>query len=217
MNNLMRHTLFVGFAAGAMISLGAGRAEAVTFGIQPSSPNLTVGDSLSVDLTVSDLGDLSAPSVSVFDLDIAFDNSILNFDTLTFGNALDLGIGFSFQGVDAVSTPGTVSLFEVSFASPLLDSLQPGSITLATLMFDAVGVGTTSINPTMVLLGDAIGGPLTPSSVSGASATVLSDASGVESVPFPGFAFLPSSLIAIFGGLGLKRKASKLEMNRSKA
>ena len=127
----------MGVLAFAACLLFGGETQAIMLGFSPSNPVAHVGDSVDVDLVISGLGDFAPPSLSVFDLDVLFDPTILGltnvaFGDPVFGDQLDL-FGFGhFSDVDAVA-PGAANLFEISFDLPSdLDLLQPGSFTLAT-------------------------------------------------------------------------------------
>ena len=76
-------TLFLGVA----ISLPL---HAALITVQPQRTLVTEGDQLVVDLAVSDLGELAPASISTFDIDLGFDDSILGFSKASFGSQLDL-------------------------------------------------------------------------------------------------------------------------------
>jgi hypothetical protein len=166
-------------------------AEAITISFDPVSQNAVLGNPASVDLIISGLGDLSAPSLSAYDLDISFVPTILSFNNAVYGNQLDiLGLGFPIQW----TTPGfgTINLGELSFNDPSdLDTYQSGSFTLATLYFDTIGIGVSPLNISIIALGDALGDSLTADVVS----SRINVTDGSQSVPEP------SSLILIASGV----------------
>lgn len=141
-------------ALGTALALStAAPAGAITLGFQPASQAVNVGDTALVDLVISGLGNGEAPSLGTFDVDVAFDPAILDFDSVVFGTQL----GSSFQDFDD-SVAGTVNLFELSFDSiDDLNTLQPDTFTLATLSFTALSAGSSSVELTYFLLGDASG------------------------------------------------------------
>ena len=168
----------------------------------PNPAMVGVGDSLSVDIVVSGLGAGGAPSVGTFDFDITYDDSILAATGVDFG--LLLGDSGFFEAIDGfdLSTSGLVDLFEVSFLFDFeLDPLQPDSFTLATLNFDAIGLGTSALDFTQVILDDSFAQSLNPA-VTGASAIVSSSVS----VPLPPTLWLFGSSLLAFIGFS-KRKA----------
>ncbi len=95
-------------------------AHAAIISVVPNAASIEQGNPVSVDITVSDLGDRTAPSLGVFDLDLSFNDSILSFNSVSFGNQLNL-LGFDSLQLDDSSGAGIVNLFELSFD---LDTLQ---------------------------------------------------------------------------------------------
>jgi hypothetical protein len=178
-------------------------AEAITIIFDPVSQNVALGNPAGVDLIISGLGDLSAPSLSAYDLDISFVPTILSFNNVVYGNQLDIfGLGFPIQWTTSGS--GTINLTELSLNTPSdLDTYQLGSFTLATLYFDTIGFGNSPLNVSINALGDALGDPLTANVDSG----WINVTDGSQSVPEP------SSLILIASGvfaLGWQRFLRKL-------
>lgn len=168
-------------SAGALLALAtwlllAGPAQALEIRLDPSTQTVAPGALLTLHLEASDLGDLSAPSLGVWDVDIAFDPAVLGFVGASFGTGLDLfGLGSIH---DAFDLGGVLDLFEVSLDLPSdLDTLQPGAFTLATLTFEALNAGSTTLELTLDDVGDSLGNPLVATAV-GAEAVVA--------VPEPG-------------------------------
>lgn len=166
-------------------------AEAITISFDPVSQNAALGTPASVDLIISGLGDLSAPSLSAYDLDISFVPTILSFNNVVYGDQLGLSTQMITPG------PGTINLAEVSWNDPSdLDTFQLGSFTLATLYFDTIGVGISPLNVSINALGDALGDPLTANVES--SRINVND--GSQSVPEPSSLILiASGVLALFG------------------
>ena len=119
-------------------------AEAITIGLQPAATTVDVGDTLTLDVVISGL-DSAGEIVSAFDLDVTFDQTMLQATGVAFSDFL--GDPTSFEALaDAVLIPGRIDFWEISLLSDSdLLSRQPGSFALATLSFQAVGVGTTSL------------------------------------------------------------------------
>jgi hypothetical protein len=134
------------------------QSHATTLGFSPSNTGVLIGDTFDVELTISGLGDLSPLSLSVFDLDVLYDPTILVQTGVIFGDQLDLfGLG-SFQSDIGGGGSGLLNLLEVSFdSSGDLDTFQAGNFTLATLTFDAIGVGTSPLGLNVFELRDANG------------------------------------------------------------
>ena len=169
----MKTFLMHGIAA--VLLLAGTAAHAISLGFSPTDQAVGVGSSVDVDLVISGLGDFMPDSLGVFDLDVLYDSAILGLTNVAFGDPglgdqLDLfGFG-SLTGVGAVA--GGTNIYEISFDSPLdLDTLQPGSFTLARLTFDVLAQGKSPLDLANVLLGDAGGNPLsatvTPGSIAG--------------------------------------------------
>ena len=136
-------------------------ATAITLEFTPNSQTTTLNSQISVDLAISGLGAGTEPSLGAFDISLGFDSSVIAFDNAVFGDQLDLlGIG-SINGTDITIFPPEINLFEISLNSvEALNDLQADSFTLATVTFDAVGIGTSSLTFNDVTLADAFGLPL---------------------------------------------------------
>lgn len=192
--------VIVSILLGLGISLSAGSVQAIIIGFDPPVEVVPLGEPAVVDIIISGLGDFAPPSLSIFDLDVSFDNSILGFGSVTFGDPM-LGDQLDPLGLGSITadTPGvgTVNLFELSFDDPLtLDTLQAGSFTLATLSFDTLGLGTSPLGLTINALGDASGDPLEQ---------VRADSGAVSVVPEPATFLLMGAGLAGIAGLRRKR------------
>jgi len=195
----MRHWTY---ALLVLVGMGvAARADAlpITLTLVPSSASLMPGQGLSVDVVVDGLFDAGEIALESFDLDLAFDNTRLQFDALAFGSSLgdpnDGGetflIGPGNPNVDSV-----VEMGEFSFLSAAqLLALQNAPFTLASIEFTALD------NPGAALLelinlsgsslggvgGQALGNELAPSPLS------------VMIVPEPGVAALLLAALVLLG------------------
>jgi hypothetical protein len=150
-------------------------ANALTISFTPPPQSVVAGAMVDVGVEVSELGSGVAPSLSTFDLDISYNPGLLSFNSVSFGDSslgdqLDvLGVGGVTSYDDSVS--GLINLFELSLDTASdLDTLQADSFTLATLSFNAIGIGNSPLGVIINSLGDAEGNPLTatitPGSVS---------------------------------------------------
>lgn len=141
-----------------------GPAQAITIDLIPNETDVTVGTPLSVEIAISELAGGTAPSLGSFDINLMYDATRLSFagpGSASFGNQLDLyGLG-SIQTVDD-SAPGIVNLFELSldFADDL-DNLQLADFTLATLTFDTLIEGISTLALSVNTLADSSGESMT--------------------------------------------------------
>lgn len=172
-------------------------AYSATLSLVPSSQTIS-GTEAQLNLVVSELGDFTAPSLGAFDVEIAYDDSILSLSSATFGTWL----GQSMQTV--TESAASVQLIEVSLEpTEFLNDLQPGNFLLATLLFKGVGMGTSAVDFSSVVLSDALGNELRDPTLEPASI-------GVETVvPVPAAAWLFGSGLLGLLGVARRRGATK--------
>jgi len=116
--------------------LHAPKANAAILSLVPDSNFANTGDSVAVDLVVSDLGSFTAPSLGAFAADIVFDLTALSFESYALGAFLGDAGSMGSVDVSTGDAGGTVGLGEVSLLTPMaLDARQPASFVLATLNF----------------------------------------------------------------------------------
>lgn len=162
--------------------LSGSMAGAASISVLPSASSVVEGSSIAVDLTIEGLGAGAAPSVGVFDIEVSFDPTIVGLGSVTYGDQLDLAGFGSIQATTEIA-PGRSNLFELSLdPAALLDSSQAGSFVLATIVFDALTLGTTEIDLDVNVLGDSRGAPIAYTTTSGTLT--------VEAIPEPGAALL---------------------------
>jgi hypothetical protein len=175
-------------------------AQAALIELVPSSSTVNLSDLFDFELQISGLGDGVAPSVGTYDINIFFDSSILQSNAVTFGdpllgNQLDI---FGFGSIQSV-TPiaGGLNLFELSLdLASDLDDFQAPAFTLATLTFQAIGVGVSAVTPDVLALGDALGEPL-EFQAAGPSVTVIPD---TQQIPEPNVTMLVFAAIVTMCG-----------------
>ena len=188
---------------------GAARALPVTLSLVPSDTSLFAGQSLSLDIVIDGLTELIDENVEeialeLFDLELAFDTSRLQFDTLTFGGSLGT-VAQTFR--TGPGTPNTTGVVEMGNFSNLLEAqllaLQAAPFLLATITFEALDNPGSALLELINLNDDSLG------SVEGrtlgdqlaAPSSVL-----VEIVPEPGVGALVAAALAL---LGLRARARK--------
>lgn len=164
--------------------------------IDPSTQTKDIGQILSYGVLVRGVG---SEIVTAYDIDIAYNTSILSLNAVVFGNGLNLGNSSdSFQ-----FNSGTVNVNEVTFlADSVLAANQSDDFLLFRLDFKGLAVGTSNLTMTVNsmaghsepdLFGDLIPVELIPPGpVGGASATVRPNGT---TIPEP-------SILALLG-LGL--------------
>ncbi len=188
--------LQTGLFVALLCTAGFQTAGAATLTLVPSESNVSVGDTVSVELNISGLGDDTAPSLGAYDITVDTPG-FFTFNNAAFGDSVlesdQLG---SSAFTETILGSDTIQLIEVSFESvAALNSTQPDAFTLATLNFTATGPGSGSFSLADVTLSDASGLALS-SSVSNASISAFS------SVPEPS-TLVPLGVLAL---VGLMRK-----------
>ena len=179
------HSLLV---SGVLLSSVSTVSQALMIDITPNFQSVFVGESVSVDIVASDVS--NAGGLGDFDFDLSFDDSILNFDSVTFGT----GLGFGLQ--DSSALGGSLNINEVSFESEAyLLANQADSFILATINFTASAIGLSDVAfDSIWALGDAGGNAIDPFNTSNASIEVLQRSASVPE---------PSALALLSLGLGL--------------
>lgn len=146
--------------------------QAATVSITPTDQSVIgeLGQAVEVRIDIAGLADLAAPSLSVFDITLNYDASLLNYGGAVFGDPLtgsqlDWG-GGSFS--QATPGSGSVNLLELSFESPAtLDAQQSDAFSLAVLTFYTLDYGSSDFSFGTVVLGDALGDPIAFDSIGG--------------------------------------------------
>lgn len=117
----------------------ASTASAAMLALEADTAFASAGDSVAVNLIVSDLGDFAAPSVGAFSANILFDLTALSFESYSLGAFLGSAEALGSVDVSTGAAGGSVGLGEVSLLpASALDALQPASFVLATLTFSVL-------------------------------------------------------------------------------
>lgn len=138
-------------ATGTLLACVSPLSQALVIGFAPSNQSVSLGDSVAVNLVISDF----APDESLgdFDLDVSFDDSILSLASVSFGDQL----GFSAQSYSDLGG-GLLNLNELSWEDVATLALQEDAFTLATLTFNTLAVGISDLSVDNIwALGDQYG------------------------------------------------------------
>jgi len=166
----------------------------IALSLSPSSQTDAVGGLDTYNLIVSGLkgsADYNGPALSGFIVQLDYDSTIAAAQSVAFGSKLNL-LGDDFQYSDLSSIPGQITLEEFSDASSTaLEGAQSSSFTLATIEFQGLAAGTTTltIDPSSSL-SDENGNTLDVINLNGASFTVTP-------VPEPGTCALAALALGI--------------------
>ena len=168
-------------------------AGATSLQLLPATSVVGIGDGFAIQVAISGLGAQgSPPSVGAFEVAVGFDASRIGFASASFGALLGDPSNLLETITDVNATAGLADLAEVSLLSPgALDALQPDAFVLATLTFQSLALGTSSLDLAKVVVSDGFGQPLAIASLSGAE---------VSAVPEP------AAFLALATGLLVVRK-----------
>jgi hypothetical protein len=174
-------------------SLLPGQALALSLSLSANPPVIKPtfpGNLTNVVLDISGLTAGGPDSLGAFDLDVTFDDSVLELHSVIFGTSLgDEGLGEAITFVDS-STAGVVGLDEVSLLFDFeLDAIQGESFTLANIILRGIAKGSSNLGLENVVLSDAFGFQLPDPTLQGANV----------SVPEPATLFLLASGFAAMG------------------
>ncbi len=205
----MKKLLLLSLLLGLPVVFASSAVEAISIEFVPSSQFVTIGSPANVAIRITGLGNLSAPSLGTFDLDVSFNPVILGFSSATYGDPV-LGDQLDLFGLGSltVTTPGvgSVNLFELSLdLADDLNTLQTGAFTLATLGFATLAVGTSPLALSVNALGDADGNPLVATLDTG-SVTV----EPAQVVPEPATLLLVGAGLLMALGLGRRTTSRRL-------
>ena len=200
----MKHRLFLGLLTSLVVLVWAISSHAISLDFVPANQTVVVGTPVTVDVVISGLN-AANEIVSAFDLDVTYDSSILSATNVTFG--LDLGDPSNFEALTAftLSSPGVVDFAELSLLSDTdLAILQGDSVTLATLGFDSLDVGTSPLNFVLDQFNDVKGrnNEILPLTVGSGNVTVAP-------IPEPSTMFLLGSGFAGLVGMRLFQTRKK--------
>jgi hypothetical protein len=162
-------------------------AHAALLSLQPDTTFTSNGDTVSLDLVVSGLGNFGPDSLAAFDVSVNYDPSLLSFSDYSLGSLLGDLIGFTALDVSGGDTGGgEVNVAEISLLLPAsLDALQSDEFILASLSFDVFNPGPDAITNLNIL------GGATLSDANGRALLVTTGGPAtIHIVPLPGTLWL---------------------------
>jgi hypothetical protein len=199
---MRQHFLAMILALGVCAAATASADPVISVG----SSTVSAGGVTTVNLDITGL----QPGVGLgaFDIDVGFNPTILSFASAMFGNLPTQGDLLDTQGfgsITAVTPSGnSVNLVELSFDDPsALVAAQPSGFTLATLTFNALSAGVSSLMLSVNSLSDAFANSVS-ASAGGGSISVSGGGGGV-SAPEIDPASAMSSLTLLLGSLAVLR------------
>jgi hypothetical protein len=163
-------------AAGIAALVAAGPASAVTIALVNATlgPPITVGESITLELTVSGLGAApNATSLTAFEVRIAYNEALLDFVSVSFAPFLGIALVNANQQpctlanldevcdvlLESASSSGLVKLGESSLWAPgVVNANQPASGVLATLTFAAQAAGSVTLSFPQISLTGTLSG-----------------------------------------------------------
>ncbi|OUR61566.1 hypothetical protein A9Q74_08860 [Colwellia sp. 39_35_sub15_T18] len=175
-----------------MLTLVTLSSQATLLSVDLDNTDYQVGDVLSADIVISDI-ELDAVGfdklVASFNTNFLFDDSLLAFDNVTFGDKLDVDpdpFFASFQDTNLASS-GNLFIQEVAQAFDFdLFFAQSGlsQFVLATVNFNVLQSGVGSLNFANATVGDEFGSSFIGVQAAGASFTVANSVAVPEPSTF---------------------------------
>ncbi len=156
--------------AATILTLFINTASAVTIYFDPTDSVVHTGNSVDIDLMIS----VSEPSLGSFTVDIAYDSSIISFNSVNYSDALGSIANGDADPFTTEST-GSVTLSNFSFLLDTeLDALQDSSFVLATLSFMGLAIGSSDLITDAIDFSNGVGDDIT--------ATIIANSGFVEVV-----------------------------------
>jgi hypothetical protein len=194
----MMRKIAIGTLLATLCLLGAGVASAATIGFVPGADvTAGLGDNVTVDIVISDLG---GEIVSAYDLDVLYDATMLTPTSVDFTDELgNVVAGEALVDWD-VPTPGVLDLASLSLLwDPALVALQDGdTVTLATIGFQGIAAGTSQLSLVFDEFNDVKGLRATPLEL---------EVGGEPAIPEPGAALVFAAGAAVVAGALRRRRA----------
>lgn len=192
----------------ALFSATSALGDPLLLSFVPSSQSVVLGQPASVELVLSGFPAVNRPTVAGFDLEIAFDPSLLSVTDVSYDTYLGDPDPSASEALVSTTfpSPGYVDIAEVSFHGlPYLSTVQDGvdPLPLASISFDTLAAGTANLGMSWsyppFAVTDENGSPLNVTGIAG-SIMVTSGGGpgpGPTPVPEPGAVLLLATFFAI--------------------
>lgn len=173
---MMRQTAILVLIATVLAFPTLARADPFLM-IDPANQTVGLGESVEIAVRIGGLGHYAPDSLGTYSMDLVFDPTLLAFGGISFGDPV-FGdqLALLFPSIQlSIPSPASVTVMETSLdPAIMLDTLQEGEFTLATLWFTGISYGTSlvGVDPATLLLGDSIGVPLPVEALFGGSIQV---------------------------------------------
>lgn len=129
----------LGIALGACLNTGPARAAVITF--LPAESHIEVGDTVNVEMWISELGD---EILSAFDINLLFDDAVVLNNQMTHNVALQWGPDSVFG--PSVFGPGNTDVIDFTFTDDLvLAEMQANEFVVLTFGFVGMADGFTNL------------------------------------------------------------------------
>jgi hypothetical protein len=214
---MSKHFYWIGLVLGLLpTALIPQEAQAVSLSLLPSAQTIVVGETTTVDVEISGLGNFQSPSLSSFDLKLNYNPSILQFLSADFnipgqGNLVDLSDNPNLRNVDTTMS-GMIKFSEVSFNSAVeLNGIQPSSFILTRFNFRGTNVGTVDLTlQANELLDEDELNPMSllPLDSPPNSASITINSNGGVTTPEPNFSLVGLGLMVLAGMIVKQKKSS---------
>ena len=169
-----------------LLLLGASVTQATSMFATPTPAGpLNIGDSFSVDIVIDSISDLAG-----FEFDLNFDFTLVTATTIISGDIF----GFDTVEISNSLAPGVATFSEATLAFSGVNITAPTVI--ATISFDTLAAGVSSLNIVNALLSDSLGDPIPDPTVINSSIQVDQPSNG--NVPLPGVWLLMLAGLAAF-------------------
>lgn len=150
---------FSALLIGLLLSLDSFAAVILSpsdFTFSPAAPTVTTGDSLTVDFNIAGLTSAPDDSISNFDVDISFDDTLLDFEAALSASDPNDEVDTTGNGFNSISSPspGVINALTVSGNPTATDTNQSDAFTLAQLEFSAIDSGTAKFDFAFTTLRD---------------------------------------------------------------